>query len=320
MRAFQVTDHASPPAFGDIDLPSPGPGEVQMAIGACGLNFSDMLIAKGTYQDTPPLPATLGMEMAGTVSAVGAGVSGFAPGDRVCAFNGHGGLAEAANVAAERCVRLPDTMPFDEAAGFQIAYGTSHVALEHRARLQPGERLVVTGAAGGVGLTAVEIGRRMGAEVVAVARGAAKLAAAEAAGARHLIDAETPDLRAQIKALGGADVVYECIGGEVFRACFRATRPDGRILAIGFAGGEVPQIPANHLLVKNISVIGVNWGGYLKFRPEVLTGSLRTLFDWYSAGELSPHISHRLPLDRAAEALELLRQRKATGKIVVTMR
>jgi NADPH2:quinone reductase len=319
MRAVQIIDYTTPPALCEVKLTPPGPGDVGLRIGACGLNFSDMLIARGKYQERPPLPTTLGMELAGTVTALGDGVSGLAVGDRVAVFNGHGGLAEAANVPAARCVPLPDAMPFDEAAAFQVAYGTSHLALDHKARLQPGERLVVTGAAGGVGLTAVEIGALMGAEVVAIARGAAKLEAAEAAGATHLIDAESADIRGQIKALGGADVVYETIGGDIFQACFRATNPDGRILTIGFAGGEVPQIPANHLLVKNISVMGLYWGGYLTFRPEVLTGSLACLFGWYAEGRLTPHISHRLPLDRALEALDLLRQRKSTGKVVVTM-
>jgi len=177
----------------------------------------------------------------------------------------------------------------------------------------------VTGAAGGVGLTAVEIGARMGAEVIAVARGADKLAVAEAAGARHLIDAGVPDLRERLKALGGIDVAFETVGGALFTACFRAARPEGRILAIGFAGGEVPQIRANHLLVKNLDVIGLSWSAYLDFAPEVLTGSLAALLDWYSEGRLLPHVSHRLPLARADEALDLIRQRSSTGKVVVTM-
>jgi NADPH2:quinone reductase len=208
-------------------------------------------------------------------------------------------------------------MPLEDAAAFQITYGTSHVALDHKARLQPGETLLVLGAAGGVGLTAVEIGKRMGARVIACARGAEKLAVAKAAGADHLIDSDTDDIRIAVKALGGADVVYDPIGGDQFEAAFRATNPDGRILVIGFASGQVPPIPANHLLVKNISVLGLYWGGYLKFRPEVLTDSLSTLFRWYEAGGLRPHISHMFTLEKADEALATLRERKSTGKVVV---
>lgn len=319
MLAFQIESFGAAPALEEVTLAAPAPGELQLAVAACGLNFADLLMAQGKYQERPPTPLTLGMEMAGRITDIGPGVTGFAIGDRVAAFNGQGGLAEAANVPAARCVKLPDSMSMSHAAAFQVAYGTSHLALAHKARLRPGERLVVTGAAGGVGLTAVEIGALMGAEVVAIARGEGKLAVAAAAGASHLIDAGSEDIRGQILALGGADVVYEAVGGQLFTDCLRATRPDGRILAIGFASGEVPQIAANHLLVKNLSVIGFWWGGYLAFAPDLLTGSLTELFQWYAAGRLRPHVSHELPLARAAEALDLLRQRKSTGKIVVTM-
>jgi NADPH2:quinone reductase len=320
MRAYQVTDHETPPTLTDIPLPEPGPGEIRLAIAACGLNFADLLMQKGTYQDTPALPFTLGMEVAGTVDAVGPGVTGFAAGDRVAVFGGQGGLADFGCFSADRAVHLPDAMGWTDAAAFQIAYGTSHLALSHRARLQPGETLLVLGAAGGVGLTAVEIGKQMGARVVACARGASKLDAARAAGADHLIDAETQDIRAEMKALGGADVVYDPVGGTQFTDAFRACNPEARILTIGFASGEVPQIKANHLLVKNISVLGLYWGGYLAFRPEVLTGSLADLLGWYTQGRIRPHVSHVLPLDRAAEGMELLRSRASTGKVVITPR
>ncbi|WP_068113835.1 NADPH:quinone oxidoreductase family protein [Tropicimonas marinistellae] len=319
MHAYRIGTYDEAPALVEMELSPPANNEIRLKIEACGLNFADLLMARGKYQERPDPPVTLGMEMAGRVVSIGSEVRSLAPGDRVAVFNGQGGLAEAANVPAERCVRLPQDMPASHAAAFQVAYGTSHVALEHRAHLQPGERLVVTGAAGGVGLTAVEIGALMGAEVVAIARGAEKLEIARRAGATHLIDAASPDIREQIKALGGADVVYEAVGGTLFTQCLRATNPEGRILAIGFASGDVPQIPANHLLVKNISVIGLYWGGYLAFRPGVLTSSLAQLFRWYEAGKLHPRISHKIPLSRAAEALDLLRQRKSTGKVVVTM-
>ncbi|MEQ8290569.1 MAG: NADPH:quinone oxidoreductase family protein [Roseovarius sp.] len=318
MRAFQVLPDDQPPALRSIDIPAPAEGEVRLRIGACGLNFADTLMIRGEYQDTPESPFTLGMEVAGTVEACGAGVDEAVIGRRVAVFGGQGGLAEYGCFPAGRCVPLPDAMPFTDAAAFQVAYGTSHVALDHKARLQPGETLLVLGAAGGVGLTAVEIGKQMGATVIACARGADKLAVAEQAGADHLIDAQSEDIRERCKALGGLDVVYDPVGGDQFKAAFRACNPEARILAIGFASGDIPQIPANHLLVKNISVLGLYWGGYLKFRPQVISDSLATLFGWYAEGKLKPHVSHTLPLDRAEEGLDLLRTRKSTGKVVIT--
>ena len=318
MRAFQVLPDAQPAAIRTVDTPEPEEGEVRLEIGACGLNFADLLMIRGEYQDTPEPPFTLGMEVAGTIEACGPGVDEAMIGQRVAVFGGQGGLAEVGCFPAERCVPLPDAMPFTDAAAFQVAYGTSHVALDHKARLQPGETLLVLGAAGGVGLTAVEIGKQMGATVIACARGADKLAVAEQAGADHLIDAKTEDIRERCKALGGLDVVYDPVGGDQFKAAFRACNPEARILAIGFASGEVPQIPANHLLVKNISVLGLYWGGYLRFRPQVISDSLATLFGWYAEGRLKPHVSHTLPLDQVEEGLELLRTRKSTGKVVIT--
>jgi len=318
LRAFQTLSTDQPPRLGETAPPTPARGEVRLKIGACGLNFADLLMARGEYQDTPAPPFTLGMEVAGTVEARGPDVPEAMTGRRVAVFGGQGGLAEYGCFPADRSVTLPDEMPFTDAAAFQVAYGTSHVALEHKARLQPDETLLVLGAAGGVGLTAVEIGKLMGARVIACARGAEKLAVARQAGADHLIDAETQDIRALCKGLGGLDVVYDPVGGDQFKAAMRACNPEARLLAIGFASGEVPQIPANHLLVKNLSVLGLYWGGYLKFRPEVIRDSLATLFGWYEEGRLKPHISHVLPLERAAEGLELLRSRKSTGKVVIT--
>ncbi len=319
MRAYHLPAKGAEPILTDLPRPTPGPGEISLRIAACGLNFADLLMIKGAYQDTPEAPFTLGMEVAGTVDALGPDTDGPAPGTRVAVFGGQGGLADFGCFPAARAVPLPDAMSFAEAAAFQVAYGTSHVALDHKARLQPGETLLVLGAAGGVGLTAVEIGKQMGARVIACARGADKLEVAKRAGADHLIDAASQDIRDTCRALGGVDVVYDPVGGDQFTAAMRACNPEARILAIGFASGDVPQIPANHLLVKNISVMGLYWGGYLKFRPEVLTQSMATLFDWYAAGRLRPHVSHLLPLEQAAEALDLLRSRKSTGKVVVTL-
>ena len=319
MRAFQVISHDVEPTLRDVPTPTPGPGQIRVKIRACALNFGDLLMIKGTYQATPPTPFTLGMEVSGIVDALGPDTKGPAPGTRVLVFGGSGGLAEFGVYDAASAVPIPDTMSFEEAAAFPVAYGTSHVALDYRARLQPGENLLVLGAAGGVGLTAVELGKLMGANVIACARGADKLAVAQKAGADHLIDATDADIRAEVKSLGGADVVYDPVGGEQFKAAFRACRPEARLLPIGFASGDIPQIPANHLLVKNLTVMGLYWGGYLAFKPEVIVGSMRTLFGWYGEGKLSPHVSHVMPLEEAAPAYELLRSRKSTGKVVVAV-
>lgn len=319
MRAFQLLGSGQAPQLTSLAKPLPKTGEIRLRIKACGLNFADLLMIKGTYQDIPALPFTLGMEPAGVVDAVGDGVQHLKLGDRVAVHHGHGGLADYGCFPAAQCNLMPDNMSFTDGAGFLLAYGTSHLALAHRARLKPGETLLVLGAAGGIGLTAVEIGKRMGATVIACARGADKLAIAAKAGADHLIDSDTEDLRELVKSLGGADVVYDPIGGDLFKAALRACKPEARILPVGFASGEVPQIPANILLVKNIEVIGFYWGGYLKFAPKVLHDSLDTLLGWYQAGELRPHISHTLALEQAGAALELLRSRTSTGKVVVTL-
>jgi len=319
MQAYQSLGQDTSPVIRETVAPMPGEGEVRVEIAACGLNFADLLMAQGRYQDMPAVPFTLGMEFSGQVVEHGPGVHAPALGARVAAVAGHGGLAGSATVAADRCVVIPDAMPFTHAAGFQVAYGTSHLGLVRRARLVAGETLLVLGAAGGVGLTAVEVGKLLGARVIAVARGAAKLDVCRAAGADHLIDSETQDLRLAVKALGGADVVYDPVGGAQFTEAFRATNPEGRMLVVGFASGEVPQIPANHLLVKNIDVMGYWSGGYMTFRPDALRHSMSALFAWYEAGRLAPHVSHEIPFDRVAEGYEILRARKSTGKVVVTM-
>ena len=318
MRAYQIPAANRPPELVNTALPALRESEIMVKIGACGLNFADLLMIKGTYQDTPEPPFTLGMEVAGTVESRGSAVNTPAPGARVAVFGGSGGLAEFGAFPADRAVVLPSTMPVTDAAAFIVAYGTSHVALDYKAGLRPGETLLVLGAAGGVGLTAVEIGKLMGARVIACARGAEKLAVARQAGADHLIDAATDDIREACKALGGVDVVYDPVGGDQFRAALSSCKPEARVLTIGYASGAVPQIAANHLLVKNISVIGFYWGGYLKFKPEVITQSMATLLGWYAEGRIKPHVSNILPLERVAEGLELLRSRKSTGKVVIT--
>ncbi|MFN4156343.1 MAG: NADPH:quinone oxidoreductase family protein [Paracoccaceae bacterium] len=317
MRVWQIDTLSTPARLIDAAIPTPAAGQALLRIHACALNFADLLMAEGKYQSRPPLPFTPGLELAGEVVALGPDTPGPAPGTRVACYAGHGGLAEYGCFATDRLIPLPDAMPYDHASAFLIAYGTSHLALSHKARMQPGETLLVTGAAGGVGLTAIEVGKRMGARVIATARGADKLAVAQAAGADHLIDSDSPDLKDQLKALGGVDVVYDTVGGPGFDAALRATRPEGRILCIGFAGGEVPKPAANILLVKNITVIGFWWGAYFDFAPHLVTHSLSTLMEWYEAGGLRPHISHHLPLVSLPQGLALLRERKATGKVVM---
>ncbi len=317
MRAYQVTTYDKPPSITDIPKPDPCVGEIRIKINACALNFADFLSMNGTYQDTPDTPFVLGMEVAGVVDAVGPDTEAPLIGTRVLVFSGSGGLAEYGCFPADRAVPLPDQMSFEHAAAFPIAYGTSHVALHYRARLQPGENLLVLGAAGGVGLTAVEIGKVLGANVIACARGTKKLDVARAAGAHHLIDASKDDIRAAVKALGGADVVYDPVGGEQFKSAFRACKPEARLLPIGFASGEAPTIPTNHLLVKNLTVMGVYWGGYLAFKPSIVSESTQTLFDWYVDGKIRPHVSHVFPLSNADTAYELLRNRQSTGKVVI---
>lgn len=275
MKAWQVQELSAALTMAEMPMPQPAEGEALIAIRACALNHADLLMQSGRYQERPALPVTLGMEVAGTVLALGPNTTGPAIGARGAAFIGSGGLAEAAIAPVNHLIALPDNVDDSAGAAFQIAYGTSHLALDHKAHLQAGETLLVLGAAGGVGLTAVEIGKRIGARVIAVARGADRLAVAQAAGADVLIDSDTPDLKGALRAAGGVDVVYDAVGGPAFMAALSATRPEGRLLTIGFAGGEVPQIPANLLLVKNLSVMGLYWGGYLKFAPQVLTQSLK---------------------------------------------
>lgn len=318
MKAHQVIGFDQPAQLTDIQMPGVYAGEVLLKIEACGLNFADLLMAKGTYQDTPEPPFTLGLEVCGVVQQVAQDVKNVAIGERVAVFSGKGGLAEFGVFPAERCIKVPDNMSSIDAAGFQVAYGTSHLALTRRARLAKGENLLVLGAAGGVGLTAIEVGKAIGANVIAFARGAEKVAIAREAGANHAFDSDTTDILQTVKDLGGADVVYDPVGGEAFKAALRSCNREARVLTIGFASGDVPQIPANIILVKNIDVIGFYWGGYLKFAPEALTASLSELLEWFAEGKLKPHTSHVFPLENSQEALDTLAARKSTGKVVVT--
>lgn len=289
---------------------------------AAGLNFADLLMIDGTYQFSPPLPYVPGMEFSGVVAALSPGALGpgalaASVGTRVLGTCGSGALSEYICVPTARLSPLPDQMGFVEAAGFAIAYGTSHLALTLKARLRPRETVFVTGAAGGVGLTAVEIGKGLGARVIASARGADRLAVARGAGADVLIDSDAPGLKEALRAEGGVDVFYDTVGGPAFDAALRACKPDGRLLTIGFASGRVPQIPANLLLVKNLTVTGFWYGSYETHAPGLVAASMAELLRWRAAGLIRPHAGHVLPFEAFPEGLALLRDRKATGKVVI---
>jgi NADPH2:quinone reductase len=325
MRAVLCKELGGPEklVMAEVPVPPLRPGTVRIEIHAAGVNFADTLLIAGQYQDRPPLPFIPGMEVGGVVREIGAGVSHLKLGDRVLASVGRGGYAEEVVVEAEIVHRIPDAMDFATAAGFPVAYSTSHGAFDWRARLKPGESVLVLGASGGVGLTAVEIAKAMGASVIAAAGGAEKLAVAQRAGADHLIDYTREDLRERVKEITGGrgvDVVYDPVGGDVFDQSLRSIAWEGRLIVIGFAGGRIPQIPANLVLVKNIDVIGFFWGSYRRHKPELMAQSYHQLFRWFDEGKLKPHISHRLPLAEVAQALELLKTRKSTGKVVLTVR
>ena len=305
----------------EVPEPHPGPGQVRIRVRACGVNFADSLITRGQYQKQPQPPFSPGFEVSGEVLELGAGVEKIAVGDRVIAMTPHGGYAGQVVADVNRCVPLPAAMSWEHGAAFPVVFGTSHIALWHRARLRAGETLVVHGASGGVGLTAVAIGKQLGATVIATASSPEKLEVAREHGADHLIDSSREDVRARIKELTverGADVVYDPVGGDLFTASLRSVAFEGRILVIGFAGGTVPQIPANHLLVKNVDVIGVNWPAYAELHPQVMTESFQTLIHWYLDGVIKPHVSATYPLERAAEALNAMANRQVKGKVVLT--
>ena len=313
-------------ALEDLPLPEPAADQVLIEVAAAGVNFADTLMVAGKYQEKPAFPFAPGLEIAGTVRALGSSVSGLEPGQRVMALTDWGGYAEAALARAGDVYPIPPALTLErfgwaEAAGFPITYGTAHCALRWHAYLQPGEVLLVHGAAGGVGLAAVEIGKALGATVIATAGGPDKLAVAKAHGADHLIDYRSEDIRDGVKELTagkGADVVFDPVGGDVFDASLRCIAWSGRLLVIGFAAGRVPQIPANILLVKNIAVMGVYWGSYRTHAPERLSEEFRELFGWVEAGRLKPHVSHKLDLAQAREAMALLLERRSTGKVVLT--
>lgn len=322
MRAAVLTEPIGPDGLQiqEVPEPAPGPGQVSVQVRSCGLNFADVLLTLGKYQERPPLPFVPGMEVSGDVLALGEGVAHLRPGQRVAALTAIGGLAEQVVVPADRVVPLPDTMPYEVAAGFLIAYGTAHVALDRRARLLPGETVLVHGAAGGVGLAAVEVAKAMGAQVIATASTPEKRTLAREHGADHTLPYREEDFRQRMNEITqgrGVDVVFDPVGGPVFEPSLRCLAWEGRLLVIGFASGSIPAVPAGLVLVKNISILGLYWGSYVEQAPQVLADSLEHLFRWYSEGRLRPHVSAIYPLEKAREALQALQRRQAMGRIVV---
>ena len=304
----------------DIASPAVEPGKVLVDVRACGLNFYDGLVVEGKYQTKPPFPFSPGGEVAGVVAAVGEGVPNVSVGQSVLAFTGFGGYAEQVAADASRVVPIPDSMDYTIAAGFLIAYATSWHALKDRAAIRPGETLLVLGAAGGVGLAAVELGKALGARVIAAASTDEKLALCREHGADETINYSTGDLREQVKALTGgkgADVVYDPVGGKIGETAVKCLSLLGRYLVIGFASGDIPQLAFNQLLLKQIAVIGVLWGGWAKANPALDAANLAELLELHAKGQIRPHISETYPMDEYLTALNRVMQGQAKGKVVL---
>lgn len=322
MRAIVCRDWGDPEnlELGELPEPALGPGQVRIRMRAAGVNFADCVLVRGQYQEKPELPFAPGLEGAGEIMEVGDGVSDFKPGDRVMAVVSAGAYAEQAVCEATTVFHTPDGMDDITAAAFPVAYGTSHLALVHRAQLKAGETVLVLGAGGGVGLTAVECAKALGATVIAAASTPEKLELARARGADHLINYAEDDLRPALRKItdgNGVDVVYDPVGGEVAQTAMRSLAWSGRLLVIGFASGDVPEFPANYLLVKNISIVGVYWGAYRTREPETFRAGFAELGAWWAAGKLQPHVSQVLPLADVAKALGMLEGRQATGRLVI---
>jgi NADPH2:quinone reductase len=322
MKAVLCKQYGPPQTLVVEEVPglAPAAGQVVVAVRACGVNFPDTLIIENKYQLKPALPFSPGAEVAGTIKTVGEGVTGFSVGDRVIAVTGFGGYAEEVLARAEELIRLPDGIDFADAAAFLITYGTSHYALKERARMQPGETLLVLGAAGGTGLSAVEIGKQMGARVIAAASTDEKLKLCKERGADDIINYSKEDLRERVRQLTGGrgvDVVYDPVGGTMSEPALRSMAWNGRFLVIGFTAGEIPKIPLNLTLLKGCSIVGVWWGGFLRSEPGHSAALTAELIELFRNGTLRPHISGRYPLEQATDALLHVAQRKVTGKIVL---
>jgi len=315
--AFGPLEHL---AIREVESPRPGSNQVLIDVKAASLNFPDALMAQGLYQVKPPLPFSPGTEIAGVIVEAGTNVRGFHAGDRVSAIAGWGGFAEECAVDAGWVTPLPAGMDFETGAAFLFTYETSLHALRDRGRLEPGETLLVLGAAGGVGLAAVEIGKVMGARVLAAASSEEKLALCRKAGAEETINYASGSLRERVKELtggAGVDMVFDPVGGPYTESALRATAWGGRLLVIGFAAGDIPRIPINLALLKERSIVGVYWGESVKHDPEGHLRNVKQLMEWFAAGKVKPSISERVPLGEAAGAMQRLIHRQVMGKVVI---
>ena len=322
MKAVLCKAHGSPESLvvEEVESPAPGPGQVVISVKAAGVNFPDSLIIQGKYQFQPPLPFSPGGEVAGIVKDVGAGVESVQIGDRVTAWSAFGGFAEEFVANADALIPLPAGIDFDVASAFAMTYGTGLHALRDRANLLPGERLLVLGAAGGIGLAAIEIGALMGARVIAAASTEEKLAVCRQYGASEVINYGEQDLKERIKELTrgqGVDVVVDPVGGDYSEAALRGMAWNGRFLVIGFTAGSIPRIPLNLPLLKGCSIVGVFWGSFVAREPQRSQANFQQLLEWVQEGKLKPYISARYPLEQAADALYDIINRKVTGKIVL---
>lgn len=322
MKAMLCKEYGPPESLvlEDFELPAPKPNEVKVRVRSAGVNFPDVLIIQGKYQFKPPFPFAPGSECAGDVIAVGDEVTDFKVGDRVIAMTGNGAFAEEVNVRAVKCLPLPDDVDYKVGSAFVLTYGTSMFALQQRAQLQNGEWLLVHGASGGVGLSAVEIGKAMGANVIGTGGNDEKLKTVIAHGADHVINYNDGPFKDKVKEIcggAGADVIYDAVGGDVFDQSLRCINWDGRLLVIGFASGRIPEAPANLALLKNCSIVGVFWGAWTERDPQANRDNVAQLFQWYREGKLKPHISHSFKLNEASDALYALINREVVGKAVV---
>ncbi len=322
MKAIICKEWAKPEAlvYEDVSDPVVQAGEVVIQVKAVGVNFADTLMVQGLYQVKPPLPFSPGFEVAGDIIELGSGVSTFKLGQRVAGFINWGAYAEKVAAPAVMLTAISDSMTYQAAASLAVAYGTSHVALDHRGKLKAGETLLVHGASGGVGLAAVELGKLMGATVIATASTQEKLELCKRYGADYTINYATEDFVKEVKAITvgkGADVIFDPVGGTVFEQSLRCIAWEGRLLVIGFASGKIASLPTNISLVKNCSVVGVYWGAYVQKNPAILLKSLAQLFSWHATGKITPHVSEVYKLEYAVAALNSMVERRSTGKIIL---
>ena len=322
MKAVLCKEYGLPEKLVVADVPSPkaAQGQVVVSVKACGVNFPDTLIIQGKYQFKPEMPFSPGGEVAGVIKEIGEGVTRVKPGDRVIAFNTWGGFAEEMVVDADRTIPMPATMDFVPAAAFVLTYGTSYHALKDRAEIKAGETMLVLGAAGGVGLAAIQIGKAMGARVIAAASSDEKLKVCRDNGADEVINYGSEDLRARVKVITagrGLDVVYDPVGGPYSEPALRDMAWKGRFLVVGFAAGDIPKVPLNLMLLKGCSIVGVFWGAFTKNEPERNRENNWELMAMYAAGKIKPHIHATYPLERAADALNEVLNKRVSGKVVL---